>query len=339
MKDGSRDLSRCRAVAVLGALFALLTPAATFPADPLRPIAWLDPSALMKPFLQLPFEAPETIRPGGLEISLRTFYSSTILRGWGPTLMVNVNVETAQPTAVIRYGVAEGTELQLVVPGSIDYAGWLTRPIKFVEGMFATVNPLRLGAPPQQGVIRIQRYREGFTGLDWTGQDATVGDVSLGLKRLVRAQDGLKPTLAIRAAVGLPTGRFPDGTGELAVAGGATAGWTFGATGLWLEADGELPSGRFSSMGLPTRPHAAVQLGIAQRVASAVSLHVQASAHTAALAPVGIADVDGRTYYLLAGATVSPTRDLSFALALVENIFATRRGADISGVLEMTWRR
>jgi len=321
----------------LVAIVALLASTGARGAEPLRPIPWLDPSALMKPFLQLAFEAPETVRPGAMEVSLRTFYSSTILRGWGPTLMVNVNVETAQPTALIRYGVADGTELQLVVPGSIDYGGWLTRPIKFVEGIFADVNPLRLGAPPKQGRIQIQDYRRG-TGLDWVGDGGTLGDLSLGVKTLVRRQDGVEPALSVRAALGLPTGRFPDGTGQLAVAGGATAGWTFGSTAVWLEADGELPTATFTSMGLQTRPHGALQLGVARRIASAFSLHVQTSAHSAALAPFGIPDVDGRTYYLLAGVTVAPTRALSVAFALIENIFATRRGADISGVLELTWR-
>ena len=80
------------------------------------------------------------------------------------------------------------------------------------------------------------------------------------------------------------------------------------------------------------------RVGVAQRIGSAISLHVQTSAHSAALAPFGIPDVDGRTYYLLAGVTVAPTRALSVAFALIENIFATRRGADISGVLELTWR-
>jgi hypothetical protein len=321
----------------LVAIVALLASTAARGAEPLRPIPWLDPSALMKPFLQLAFEAPETVRPGAMELSLRTFYSSTILRGWGPTLMVNVNVETAQPTALIRYGVADGTELQLVVPGAIDYEGWLTRPIKFVEGIFSNVNPLRLGAPPKQGRIQIQDYRRG-TGLDWVGDGGTLGDLSLGVKTLVRQQDGVEPALSLRAAVGLPTGSFPDGTGHPAIAGGATAGWTFGSTAVWLEADGELPTATFTSMGLRARPHGALQLGVARRIASAFSLHVQTSAHSAALAPFGIPDVDGRTYYLLAGVTVAPTRALSVAFALIENIFATRRGADISGVLELTWR-
>jgi hypothetical protein len=321
----------------LVAIVALLASAAARGAEPLRPIPWLDPSALMKPFLQLAFEAPETVRPGTLELSLRTFYSSTILRGWGSTLMVNVNVETAQPTAVIRYGVADGTELQLVVPGAIDYEGWLTRPIKFVEGTVANVNRLRVGAPPRQGRIQIQDYRRG-TGLDWVGDGGTIGDLSLGVKTLVGRQDGVKPAVSIRAALGLPTGRFPDGTGQPALAGGATAGWTLGSTAIWLEADGELPSATFSSMELRTRPHGALQLGVAQRIGSAISLHVQTSTHSAALAPFGISDVDGRTSYLLAGLTATPTRALSVAFALVENIFTTARGADISAVLELTWR-
>jgi hypothetical protein len=322
----------------LAAILVLLAPALSrAEAAPLRPIPWLEPSALLKPFLQLAFEAPETVRPGALEISMRTYYSSTILRGWGPSLMVDVNVETAQPTLVVRYGVAQRTELQLVVPGAIDYEGWLTRPIKAVEGIFARVNPLRLGPPPRQGRIQIMRYKEG-TGLDWVGDDGTVADMSLGVKTLVQAQDGLRPAVSLRAALGLPTGRFPDGTGDPALAAGVTAGWTRGSTALWVEADGAVPGGTFTSMGLATRPHGALQLGIAQRLASSVSVQLQYSAHTAALAHTGIDVVDGPTFYLLAGVTVVPVRTVSVAFALVENVWASTRGADISGVLDLTWR-
>lgn len=323
----------------LAAILALVAPAAArADADPLRPLPWLDPSTLAKPFLQLTFEAPETVPPGVLEVSLRTYYSNTILQGWGPSLMVNVQVETAQPTAVLRYGVAPSTELQLVVPGAIDYAGWLARPIKVVEGIFSRVNPLRLGPPPRQARIQIQRYREG-TGIDWTGEDASVGDLSLGVKTTLRSQDGLRPALALRAALGLPTGRFPDGTGALALAAGVTAGWTRGSTALWVEADGALPGGTFSSMQLPARAHGALQLGMAQRLAASLSVHLQGSVHTAALAHTSIPVVDGATFYLLGGVTVAPTRALSVGVAVVENVFATTRGADITGLLDVTWRR
>lgn len=326
----------------LAAIVALLFPAALRADEPpLRPVPWLDPSALMKPFLQLAFEAPETVRPGSLDVSIRTFYSSTIMRGWGHRsrpLMVDINVETAQPTAVIRYGVVEGTELELLVPGAIDYAGWLARPIKFVEGLFSSVNPLRLGPPPRQGRIEILRYQQN-TGIDWVGEDGSVGDVALGVKTLVRDQDGARPALSVRAALGLPTGRFPDGTGKLSLAAGATAGWTWSTRALWVEADGALPGDTFSSMDLPTRPHGAVQLGVAQRLGSALSLNVQMSVHSPALARTGISFVDEPTFYLLAGVTAHPARAVTVAFALVENVFATTRGADITGVLEMSWRR
>ncbi len=326
----------------LAAIVALLVPAALRADEPLEPVPWVEPSALVKPFLQLAFEAPGTVRPGALDVSIRTFYSSTILQGWGHTgqssLMVNVNVETAQPTAVIRYGVVEGTEVQLLVPGAIDYAGWLARPIKFVEGLFANVNPLRAGPPPREGRIQIVRYLEN-TGIDWVGEDGSMGDVALAVKTQVRGQDGVRPALAVRAALGLPTGRFPDGTGKLALATGATAGWTWSTRALWIEADSAIPGGTFSSMELPTRPHGAVQLGVAQRLGSALSLNLQLSAHSAALAHTGIPFVDGPTFYLLGGVTVRPARAVTIAFALVENVFATTRGADITGVFEMSWRR
>jgi hypothetical protein len=323
----------------LAAIVALLAPAALrADAAPLRPIPWLEPSALAKPFLQLAFEAPETVRRGALEVSIRTFYSNTILLGWGPSLMVKVQVETAQPTAVVRYGVAEGTELQLLVPGAIDYAGWLARPIKVIEGLVSRVNPLRLGPPPREGRIQIQRYKDG-TGVDWTGEDAAVGDLAFGVKTFLRPQAGYRPALSLRVALGLPTGRFPDGTGQVALAAGTTAGWTRGATALWVEADGALPGRTFSALDLPVRPHGALQLGVARRLGSSVSVHAQASVHSPALAPTGIPSVDGPTFYLLGGLTVEPVRAMTIGLALVENVFTTTHGADFTGVLELTWRR
>ncbi|HTN51189.1 MAG TPA: hypothetical protein VML50_02200 [Anaeromyxobacter sp.] len=306
------------------------------PALPPPTIPWQDPAAFALPFLQLPFDAPEPVRPGTLELSVRTIYSSTIAKAQSPTTSIDVDLETAQPILEVRWGFMSGAELDAAIPGAIDYAGFMTKPIRWVESLFDAVNPLRLGAPPRQG--RLVVTRAGGASAEWVGTVGSVGDLRLGAKVRIRDQAGGLPALSWRTALTLPTAALPFGSGSVQAGGGLLAGWTFGETALRLAADVATPAGDFTAARLHTRPHGDLQLGLSQRLAPWASVVLQGSAHTSAIVGTGLSVIEGPTFYALAGAIFEPARSVSISLGLVENVFANTRGADFSGLLDLAWR-
>ncbi len=317
---------------------AVLTvgPAAAVGSAP-PPIAWQDPGPFAQPFLQLPFDAPEPVAPGAFDLAVRTLYANSIARERAGDLSVDVSLETAVPSLFLRYGLPRGFELQLSLPGAIDYAGFLGRPIKFVESLFGPSNPLRAGRPPAAAHFRI--VRDGRGGVDWSGLGGSAGDPWIGVKRRVVAQDDGRPELAWRAALAIPTAPLPWGSGLFELGTGIVAGWAFGATSALAEADVMIPGGGpVSAARLQTRPHYALQLGVARRYTPWLTTLLQASAHTSALAGTGLDVADGTTCYLLAGVRLEPSRRTSFGFALVENVLHPDRGADITAVVELAWR-
>jgi len=329
-----------RAIAAAISLLGPLTGRADLP-PPGRPaagpVAWQDSGPFAKLFLQLPFDAPEPVACGVLEVSMRTLYSNSIARERVPGLSVDVSVESAVPTIFARYGLPHGFELQLAIRGDVQYRGFLGRPIKVVEGLFGHVNPLRAGPPPGAAYFRVMRD-DGF-GLDWSGDAGSAGDPWIGVKRRVRGQHGWAPAMSWRIALEVPTTPLPFGSGLFEVGTGLIAGSTLGATSLSLEADVMIPEGgQFTAARLGTRPHFTVQLGVARRVTRWLTGMLQASAHTSAITGTGVNVLEGTTTYLLAGFGVEPTRRTSVVFAVVENVLHAARGADISGVLEVGWR-
>ncbi len=329
---------RIRAIAAVASLLGASARADPSPGPPPRPIAWQDTGPFAQLFLQLPFDAPAPVAPGALEVSARALYSNSIARERSADLSVDVSVETAVPTLSCRYGLPRGFELQVALRGAFDYGGFLARPIKFVEGLFDAANPLRAGRPPTSGRFHVLR-RDG-SGLDWTGRAEAAGDPWVGVKRLVRRQDDWKPALAWRAALELPVAPLPLGSGLWEAGAGLVAGWTFGATSMLAETDLMIPQpGPITAARLRARPHYAVQLGIARRFTRTLSAMLQASSHSSAIRGTGLDAVDGTATYLLAGVGFDPGRGTSIAFALVENVLAPARGADISAVLDVGWRR
>jgi hypothetical protein len=319
------------------ALALSVCPARAWAARPLaEPIPWQDPAALAVPFLQLPFESPVPLDPGRMKLELQTLYAANIFRARSSQLSVDIDVETARPTLLLHYGLPRGVELELAVPGVFDYEGFLDGTIKSVEGLFNTMNPLRAGPSPRAG--RFSVTRPDGSGVSWVGHDGGPGDLWGGLKAQLRAQDGPLPALSLRLALKVPTGRFPYGSGNLEAGSGLLAGWQLGDTSILAEGDVMVPTGAIPALGLGTRPHAAIQLGVAQRLSPSLTLMAQVSAHGAGIAKVHIGDVDGWAYYGLAGIRARPTHDTSLGFALVENFIHTERGADITAVLDFSWR-
>lgn len=308
------------------------------PSAPARLMPWQDPAPFARPFLQLPFDAPEPLRAGTTELGLRTLYSNTVIRARTPRLSVDVSVEEAAPMLFVRRGFDPGLELEVAVPGIIDYAGFLARPIKAVESVFASVNTLRVGPPPREARFRVARA-DG-AGVDWTGINGSAGDAWASVKSRILPGDGRTPALSWRAAVKVPTAEVPFGSGGLELGGGLLGAWALGDTAVRVTADLMVPlTGTFTAADLPTRPHASLQVGAAHRFSSWLSAQLQGSVHTSALHGTGLDELDAASWYLLAGVNAEPTRRTSVGFALVENVLHASRGADITALLELTWRR
>ena len=303
---------------------------------PAPPIAWQDPQPFARLFLQLPFESPEVVAPGQFGLDTRVLYSNSIDAERAGGLSVSVNLETAEPLIVLRYGIHPGIEVVLAAPGLMDYAGFLARPIKIVESWFDTSNPLRMGAPPRDAHFRL--VDPAGHGIDWVGTvNGSPGDVWAGVKVRVSEQSGRSPSVAVRAAVKFPTARIPFGSGEADLGAGLLAGWDWGATALRAEMDVYVPTATFGPLRVHTRPYGAAQLGLARRLGFA-TLHLQASAHLSAIADTGLDSIEGISQYLLAGATFDLGRHASADLAVIENILSPNHGADISGTLGLAAR-
>ena len=210
----------------LVALGAWISAAPVGASDPRRgepalppPLAWQEPAPLARLFLQLPFEAPEVLAERALEVGVRLLYSNSLLSARSDELTLDVHVETAQPTAWLRYGLASGIEVQLSVPFVVDYGGFLDRPIEEVEGWFAFSNPQRNGRP--RNVAHFQLTRPDGSGILRDGPGSGLGDAWAALKVLVAGGGGSGGSLAVRGALKLPTGKLPFGSEELDMGRGA----------------------------------------------------------------------------------------------------------------------
>jgi len=299
-------------------------------AEPPAPLPFQEPGGLQRLFLQFPFEAPSVVAAGALQGEVRLLYSNTIVANAGPAASIEIDLETAQLTGFLRYGLARGLELEVAVPVTVDYGGFLDGVIQSVEGLFHAVNPARQGRP--NGLTRFRVAYQGAAA--WVdGPNAGLGDVWVGVKGVIFEQSGGRPSLAVRGALKLPTGHYPFGSGEPDAGASLHVGWSFERFAARLEVDGATPTAALRAAGIPTRPYGAVDLGIAFSATDALALHLQLSASTSPLRGTGLDEVDAGVRYLLLGlsARVSPSWEIE--LGLVENVFSPYRGADFAVLL------
>ena len=293
-------------------------------------------------FLQLPFEAPGTTSHGALSAGVGLLNANSIIQATSPALDVDVHLETAQLTTIVRYGVSSRVELQLAIPVVIASSGFLDGPINAVEGMFHARNPLRLKPDANRTRFSVQRAALAAPGndppaasLNMTGTGAGIGDVWAGAKVLVSEQAGGWPALAVRGALKVPTGQTPYGSGEVDLGASLLAGWWFRPVGIWIQLDAAFPTGNLSGVPIATRPYQTVQVATAWEVLDGFSLHAQASAHTSPLGGTGLDELDLPTFYVLLGSRVALTRSLDLTAGLVENVLSPGRGADFTVLLGM----
>lgn len=291
------------------------------------PLPWQEPAPVARLFLQLPFEAPEVVPARTLELELRLLYSNSLLVAGNERLVLDVHVETAQPSLFLRYGLARGIEAQLAVPFLVDSGGFLDQPIEIVEGWFGFSNPQRRGRP--RDVARYVLARRGGGGIARRGSGAGVGDVWAGIK-VSLAGHGEGGELAVRAALKLPTGQLPYGSEELDLGGSIFAGFGWTSTAVRLQLDLLIPTSELPVVHLATHPYGALSLGLTRRLGDRVALQLQASGHLSPLAGTGLDQLDAATAYVVGGATIALSSRVELGAGIVENVFSPYRGADIT---------
>ncbi len=216
------------------------------------PLAWQEPAPLARLFLQLPFEAPETLAARRLALELRLLYANSLLVAENERFTLDVHVEAAQPTLFLRRGIARGVEAQLAVPFVVDSGGFLDRPIELAERLFHASNPQRRGRP--RNVARFELARRGGGEVSRDGPGAGVGDVWAGLK--VSVANLGRGALSVRGALKLPTGRLPYGSEELDLGASVLAGFRWTASAVRLQLDLGVPTARLPEVNVTTRPWA-----------------------------------------------------------------------------------
>jgi hypothetical protein len=339
----------------VAALVAAVLPAVARPAEPAGPVPWQDPGPLARMFLQLPLDSPATTPSRALRATVDVINSNSTIRASSPSLEVDIHLETAQVTLVARRSVSSRLELQVALPLVVASGGFLDGAIDAVEGALRSRNASRsdlrpgsthlavraLAAPPVSGaflrtpgsVTRQATAGASSPGLVLTSPGAGVGDAWVAAKVLLAEQSGPRPAVALRAALKLPTGQAPYGSGETDVGGSLLLGWTFRSVGVWLALDGALPTGSFPGVPIDTRPYGAAQFATAWEVMGGFTLHAQASAHTSPIGGTGLEELDLPTYYVLLGATVSLAGFVDLRAGAAENVFSPKRGSDFTVML------
>jgi hypothetical protein len=289
-------------------------------------------------FLQQPLGTPEVVAPGTLGAELLLTYSNSILVAEDAGLVLDVDQETAELTALLRYGIGPDLEVQLDVPAYLDWGGILDRPIERFEKLVHARNNWRLDPPRPRNTAHFWLITRGDRrGYDRQRQES-LGDVRAGLQWLLAAQEGAAPAVALRGMVKAPTGRPTFGSGSWDLGASLLLGWSWRPAALRVQLDAARPGGGLDTPGVPARPYGSLQAALAIPVGDRVTLHAQASGHRSPLHGTGLSPIDKPTYYLLGGVTVAVSPGIEAELGLVENVWSPHWGADFTVLLGLRTR-
>ncbi len=316
--------------------FGLCAPMVLSAAEPTReearvapPLPWRESSPTARMFLQLPFETPAVMGTGEVGGEVNLLYGNTLFVGTTRSLAMDVDVESAEFLALFRYGFATGFEAQLAVPVIIDYGGFLDGAIEATERFFGAASmPHRRDTPHNLARFRLTR-RDG-AGIWRDGAGVGLGDVWGGFKALVMEQNGGLPAVALRAAIKVPTGLLPYGSGTVDLGGSLLLGWTWRLVDLWIEVDAFGPTAPLRAARISTQAYGAAQLGVAVPLGSRLALNFQWSSHLSPFERTGIPQLDAPVHYLLLGVSIELARHFLLDVAAVENIFSPASGVDFA---------
>jgi hypothetical protein len=299
--------------------------------EPIReePLPWQESSPTARMFLQLPFETPVVTGKGDLSGEIRFLYANSIMVGSTSSLAIDVDVESAEIRALFRYGFAAGFEAQIAVPVIVDYGGFLDGAIEATERIFGAASmPHRRDRPHNRAHFRITR--PDGAGIVRDGAGAGLGDVWAGFKVLVTKHVGMIPAVAFRAAIKVPTGRPPYGSGAVDVGGSLLLGWTWRRVNLWIAVDAVCPTTYLEAARISTHAYGATHLGIVVPLSDLIALNVQWSFHSSPFSRSGIPQLDAPVQYQLLGVTIKLSRSVLLQVAAVENFFSPASGVDFA---------
>lgn len=292
------------------------------------PIPWQDQAPVARLFLQPPFEEPELLAPGQASAEARIAYSNSILLAGNERFRIDLDGETLRSAIVLRYGLFDRLETSVELPIFLDQGGGLDGLIEAVEERFGAANPARRAAPRDKVVYSLSR--PDGRALVRRGDDAGIGDVVFGAKVRLLDQAGWRPAISLRGLVKAPTGGFTFGSGGTDLGAGLLAGWTWRRTALRLALDVVRPGEALEEVGLDTRTYGSVQVGLAFRANRRLTLDVQVSGHTSPIRGTGLSEIEGPTYYVVAGGSYAVSTLLSIDLGAAENVLSPGRGADFT---------
>ncbi len=319
-------------IAAGAALAALGLSAATARADAPEvapPIPWQEPAPVSRLFLQLPLDAPEALAAHAGSAEVRLLYSNSVLGADAGPYHLDVHVETAQTTVLLRQGLGGGAEAQFAIPVYGESGGFLDPAIVAVDRAFRTQNWLRVWKP--RGEARFQLTRDG-AGIA-ADSPGGLGDAWLGLKLQVLEASGAVPALALRPALKLATGALPLGSGAPDAGASLLAAWVLAPWAVRVQVDAIAPFGGLGALGIRPRPYGAAQVAASLGLGRSAALHLQLSGHLSPISGTGLTPIQAPTFYALAGVTAELARGFALEGAVVENVFSPQRGADISFVL------
>ncbi len=295
---------------------------------PAPPIPWQDQAPVARLFLQPPFEAPDLLAPGDLSVEARLAYSNSVFLAANDRLRVELDGETLRSALVLRYGLLDRLEATFELPIFLDYGGALDGTIEAVEEGFGALNPVRRQLPRDAVIFDLSRP-DGRAILR-RGDDTGVGDVVVGAKLRLLDQAGWRPAVTLRGLVKAATGGTTFSSGSTDLGAGLLAGWTWRRAALRLALDVVRPGRALEAIDVDTEPYGSVQVGLALRPTRRFTLHLQASGHTSPIRGTGLAPLEDRTFYVLAGVGYAFSGRVSADLGIVENVFSPDSGADIT---------
>jgi hypothetical protein len=298
------------------------------------PLPWQDPGAVDRLFLQLPFDRPEVLAPGSLELRLPLFYTNHLVLGASPGLEAEIDFESVALSPEVRVGLSPGVELQAALPVYAIYGGVLDHLIDRFERFLHATSAARASRPT--GLTRFRLVRPDGTGIAIDAPAGGIGDAWLAVKAaMVDGGPGL-PALSLRLAVKVPSGGVGFGSGTVDLGAGGILGWTWNPIALRLEVDVFAPMGALQGVDLAGRVYGTAQFGATWAASRVVALQAQVSAH---LSPVwsDVREISYWTFYVLAGATFQAGTGARIRAGIAENILTPTRGADITGLLEASF--
>ncbi len=232
-----------------------------------------------------------------------------------------VDFEMTRLQVAWERGLSDRWDVGVEVPLVSFHEGWMDEPILHVEQFFDKVKPRREQEAPHGFDYRIARNGEVLFAGEQGG--VALGDVGLTSRYLIERGAGGRPTVALRAALKLPTGERDraTGSGRVDLALGLVADWHAGRWSVWSSGSLTLPLGDVrNTPGFDTEPVGAGYLELGYSVFPRIRLRTQLAFQSG---PFDLDDPMPET-----GLPVGPDHALTHAIVQVTPALSWRLGRD-----------